>query len=225
MLALRTRHRLGLLPEHHVQRGHPAGVHPPQQALPRGRHPADQRRDEPLERRARGTFPLRSLPIPCSLRNGGSFGPSPADRVFWRTRFSGPPGSRRYSVLKFNRDRDIPRWLRGLDLNQRPLGYEPFSNRGWSQGATNNTLSIGAFRAVAFGMLWLSLEATVWVKSGCSRGGPIAGLLRRRSAAPAAVARRDTGRPHYGHRPRPRAGRCYPLAHVAPARGFVRCSD
>ncbi len=25
----------------------------------------------------------------------------------WQTRFSGLPGSRRYSVLKFNRDRDI----------------------------------------------------------------------------------------------------------------------
>ena len=30
-------------------------------------------------------------------------------------------------------------WLRGLDLNQRPLGYEPFPNQDWSQGATNNT--------------------------------------------------------------------------------------
>jgi hypothetical protein len=28
--------------------------------------------------------------------------------------------------------------LRGLDLNQRPLGYEPFSNQDWSQAATNN---------------------------------------------------------------------------------------
>jgi hypothetical protein len=64
--------------------------------------------DRELERLARGTFPLRSLPIPCSLRHGGSFGPGPADRVFWRTRFSGPPGSRRYSVVKFNSARDIP---------------------------------------------------------------------------------------------------------------------
>jgi hypothetical protein len=29
-------------------------------------------------------------------------------------------------------------WLRGLDLNQRPLGYEPFSNQHWNQRATNN---------------------------------------------------------------------------------------
>jgi putative transposase len=39
------------------------------------------------------------------------------------------------------RRRNGPRraWLRGLDLNQRPLGYEPFSNRHQSQRATNNT--------------------------------------------------------------------------------------
>lgn len=28
--------------------------------------------------------------------------------------------------------------LRGADLNRRPLGYERFSNRDWSQGARNN---------------------------------------------------------------------------------------
>src|SRR5437879_13286030 len=50
-----------------------------------------------------------------------------------------------YSVEKHQRGRiarplwfrDIT-WLRGLDLNQRPLGYEPFSNQDWSLRATNN---------------------------------------------------------------------------------------
>jgi hypothetical protein len=28
--------------------------------------------------------------------------------------------------------------LRGLDLNQRPLGYEPFPIRHWSQRATTS---------------------------------------------------------------------------------------
>ena len=70
-----------------------------------------------------GHFPLRSLPLPCSLRHGGSFGPGPADRVFWRTRFSGPPGSRRYSLLKFNRDRDIP-LLRALVWTPQRMAVE-----------------------------------------------------------------------------------------------------
>jgi hypothetical protein len=30
-------------------------------------------------------------------------------------------------------------WLRGLDLNQRPLGYEPFPNQHQSLRTTNYT--------------------------------------------------------------------------------------
>ena len=57
-------------------------------------------------------------------------------------------------------------WLRGLDLNQRSLGYEPFPNQGWSQGATNNASQIRASHVVGFGALWLSLGATSWVIPG-----------------------------------------------------------
>src|SRR2546427_6174981 len=39
---------------------------------------------------------------------GGSLAPA-LGTLSWSTRFSRRPGSRRYSVLKFNRDRDIPR--------------------------------------------------------------------------------------------------------------------
>src|SRR5437773_10615305 len=38
---------------------------------------------------------------------GGSLAPGVGDRLSWSTRFSRRPGSRRYSVLKFNRGRDI----------------------------------------------------------------------------------------------------------------------
>jgi hypothetical protein len=62
----------------------------------------------------------------------------------------------------------MPSWLGSL--NQGPLGYEPFSNRDWTQGATNNALEIIASHVVDFGPLWLSLGATFlgnsWVKSG-----------------------------------------------------------
>src|SRR4029450_530025 len=39
---------------------------------------------------------------------GGSLVPASGDRLSWPTRFSRRPGSRRYSVLKFNTGRDIP---------------------------------------------------------------------------------------------------------------------
>src|SRR5437867_6227314 len=57
--------------------------------------------------RAGPILPLRSLGSLCSLRHGGSLAPA-LGTLSWSTRFSRRPGSRRYSVLKFNRDRDIP---------------------------------------------------------------------------------------------------------------------
>lgn len=48
---------------------------------PRRRHPGDQRGPY-VARRAGGlTSRLRSLPLLCSLRHGGSFGSGPADRL------------------------------------------------------------------------------------------------------------------------------------------------
>jgi hypothetical protein len=43
------------------------------------------------------------------------------------------------------------------------MGYEPFSNRDWSQRATNNASEISAYCVNDFGPLWLSLGATSWV--------------------------------------------------------------
>src|SRR5262245_37677670 len=67
-------------------------------------------------------------------------------------------------------------------LNFSTVGYEPFSNRDWSQGATNNASQISASHVVAFGPLRLSLGSNFldnsWVKSGggsraqISRPGP-----------------------------------------------------
>ena len=51
-------------------------------------------------------------------------------------------------------------------MNQRPLGYEPFSSRDGNQRATNNTSSISTFLVRGFGALWLSLGATSWVIPG-----------------------------------------------------------
>jgi hypothetical protein len=38
-------------------------------------------------------------------------------------------------------------WLRGLDLNQRALGYEPFLKRHESQRAANNESKTKSVRA------------------------------------------------------------------------------
>jgi len=71
-----------------------------------------------------------------------------------------PKGSRiAPEALDFSR-------LRGLDLNQRPLGYEPFSNQHESQRTTKKASEISASRAVALGLFGLSLGATSWVIPG-----------------------------------------------------------
>jgi hypothetical protein len=58
----------------------------------------------------------------------------------------------------------------GLNLNQRPLGYEPFSNRDWRQRATNNAMQISASHVLAFGtslaLLGSNFLGNSWVQSG-----------------------------------------------------------
>jgi YVTN family beta-propeller protein len=42
--------------------------------------------------------------------------------------------------------------LRGLALNQRPLGYEPFPNRNWSLSATTTPRELALFTCVALAL-------------------------------------------------------------------------
>jgi hypothetical protein len=53
----------------------------------------------------------------------------------------------------------------GLDLNQRPLGYEPFLSRHRSQRATNNASYIAVLAQVALARLGSRWGAFSWVKS------------------------------------------------------------
>src|SRR2546428_304216 len=99
--------RHGLLAKQLVERGQPLGMNPREQVLARARHPGQHRLHQMSQLRAGPILPLRSLGSLCSLRHGGSLAPA-LGTLSWSTRFSRRPGSRRYSVLKFNRDRDIP---------------------------------------------------------------------------------------------------------------------
>src|SRR2546430_8737266 len=81
---------------------------PREQVLARGRHPGEHRLHQERQPRARPILRLPSLPSLWSLRHWRLLGPGCGDRLSWSTRFSRRPGSRRYSVLKFNKDRDIP---------------------------------------------------------------------------------------------------------------------
>src|SRR6266567_1698824 len=107
MPALGARQRHGLLAKQFVQRGQPLRMDPREQVLTRGRHPGEHRLHQGRQPQARLILRLPSLPSLCSRRHWRLLGPGCGDRLSWSTRFSRRPGSRRYSVLKFNRDRDI----------------------------------------------------------------------------------------------------------------------
>ena len=141
----------------------------------------------------RGRNPTRPSPPPASLSRfscsmkSRSEAPAHGDREkarqspisFWtRRRSAEPPRAERSKNFIVARRHQRGRlssaplisatsWLRGSDLNRRrPLGYEPFLNQDWRQGATNNASSISVSQVGGFGSLWLSLGATSWVKSG-----------------------------------------------------------
>src|SRR5438876_10164902 len=107
MPALWARQRHRLLAKQFVQGGQPGRMDPREQVRARGRHPGEHRLHQMRQRRARPILRLPSLPSLCSLRHWRLLGPGRGDRLSWSTRFSRRPGRRRYSVLKFNRDRDI----------------------------------------------------------------------------------------------------------------------
>jgi hypothetical protein len=107
MPAFGARHRHRLLAKQFVQRGQPVRMDPCEQVLARGRHPGEHRLHQVRHRWTQPILRLRSLRFRGSLRHWRLLGPGCGDRLSWSTRFSRRPGSRRYSVLKFNRDRDI----------------------------------------------------------------------------------------------------------------------
>src|SRR6266850_2384000 len=79
----------------------------------------------------------------------------------------------------------ISSWLRGLDLNQRPLGYEPFSIETTAKAPQTTPRKITASYLVAFGRLWLSLGATSWVIPGWNLGGGLIPSRPNRGPCPA----------------------------------------
>jgi hypothetical protein len=97
MSPLRPGQRPGLVAKQLVERGEPVRMHPRQQVLPGSRHPGQHRFHQEGQLGA-GLIPtLRSLPSLWSLLHWRLLGPGVGDRCLGRPRFSGRPGSRRYS--------------------------------------------------------------------------------------------------------------------------------
>ena len=90
-----------------------------------------------------------SVPVPFSalLVIGGSFGPG-SGTLSWPTRFSGQPRDRHYSVLKFNRDRDIPEVDVGETKKSPGLLTRPY--RGFALARTRYSSSHGYTTFLAF---------------------------------------------------------------------------
>jgi hypothetical protein len=107
MSTLRPGPRPGLIAEQLVERGEPMRMYPRRQVFPRRRHPGQHRLHQEGQLGAGPIPPLRSLPSLWSPLHWRLLGPGVGDRCLGRPRFSGRPGSRRYSVRKFNRRRDI----------------------------------------------------------------------------------------------------------------------
>ena len=90
-------------------------------------------------------------------------------------------------------------------MNQRPLGYEPFSSRDGNQRATNNTSSISAFHVRGFGgslaLVGSNFLGNSWVKSGRLRIAP----PRKHTSAPT----QEVGAPQTSKRGSGRRCACY----------------
>src|SRR5882724_10742236 len=91
---------------------------------------------------------------------GGSLAPGVGDRLSWSTRFSRRPGSRRYSVLKFNTGRDIPSALtlgtnEGLTIGDSAAKLAQLYGSGMADGSV-----------VRYGYADTNVEAKVTVRAG-----------------------------------------------------------
>ena len=77
--ALRSGQDRGFLAKHRLERHQPSALHPGQQLVPRGRHPLDERGEQPRQGRRLGIRPLRFPGLLCSLGHRRLLGPRRGD--------------------------------------------------------------------------------------------------------------------------------------------------